>query len=136
VINAYSGRYVTLNGSGNYVITTASSTKIDGWIDTAWKPNHNQTATSASTPFTCSATEGGEVLEGTVSVHTENSAIWMPIYTGETLVASNKGAAVDLAVTGGIQYVRPSVTTHKQVIILEVDLVKNQAAVYANSASS
>lgn len=128
------GRYLTIDGNGNYALSGASSTKLDGWANTCYQPDHNGSSSSTNaTPFTASATDGASVVDGTRNIHTEDDAVWMP--SADTLVASNEGLQCDLIVTGSgstsKQQVKPSVTTNKVVQILDVDLVNNIALVYA-----
>lgn len=136
VINAYGYRYYTM-ASGVAALTIISDTQVDGFILTCYQPDHSGATTSSNaTPFTCSATTGKTVLEAIQEIYDPNAAVWGPCYTGETLTSSSIGAKCDLAVLSNIQYVRPSVTTHKHVIILDVDLENNLALIYANAAAS
>lgn len=133
VINAYGARFYTL-ASGLAALTVAADTQVDGWILTCYKPDHSGATTSSNaTPFT---TVAGQALEAQQEITTPDSAQWCPVYTGETVTAAMLGLKCDLAVLSNIQYVRPSVTTHKHVIILDVDLENNQVLVYANPAAA
>lgn len=129
-----SGRFMTIDGNGNYALSGASSTKLDAWAYTCHTPDHTgASGKSNSSYFIASATDGLSVAEGTRNIHTEDDAVWM--YSVETLTLANRGLQCDLVVTSSgstsIQQVKPSVTTNKVVQILDVDLVNNLALVYA-----
>lgn len=128
VLNAASGRFLTAS-SGNYALSTGSSTQIDGWTDRCFSVTHD--GTQGTTPFTSSATAGASVVPGTFEIHEEKFAKWIPAKTGITLATTDVGKLCDLDVTSNIQGVDPSTTTRTHVKIIEVDLVNNYAKVYA-----
>ncbi len=129
-----SGRFLT-EASGNYALTVASDTQIDAWGEDCFQilMDGNQGAT----PYPTRATYADAAYMTTVSLDKGiRFAQWLPVYTGETLIAGNVNLLCDLAVSGSttaaVQYVRPSVTTNKHVKIVAVDLINNYALVYAN----
>lgn len=129
------GRYFTFDSSGNIALSTASSTQIDGWVFTCFQTIRNGNQGKTPYPSTASFSAGDYYVEYTPDVKIPANACWLPVYTGETIAASNIGDKCDLAVIGSTtsqtQYVRPSVTTNKVVEILAVDIVNNYALVYA-----
>jgi hypothetical protein len=130
-----SGRYCTYDSSGNLALSTASSTQLDVWVYTCFQIIRDGNQGKTPYPTTASTSAGAYMVEATADIHTPANAIWMPVYTGETIALSNIGDLCDVAVIGSTtaqtQYVRPSVTTNKVLEILDVDLVNNYALVYA-----
>lgn len=123
VLRSNGGRYVTA-ASGNYGLTEAADTRIDGWVESpVFRVVHD--GNQGTTPFTSSSTAGLDVAKGTTDIHQDRFAFWMPAATGDTLSDSLKGTLCDLALEGSAgtttQVVATTVTTNKVVKILGVD---------------
>lgn len=134
VLSAYGSRFLTLDGSGNAVLSGAASTQIDRWTDTCYMPDHSGASTQTNvTPFQGSSSAGVSNCEGTENVHTEDDAVWIP--SADTLTVAMTGTICDLIITGAgvttLQLLKPTVNVRSVVKILNVNVKDQLALVYA-----
>jgi hypothetical protein len=115
VVSGTSGRFVTIDSSGNAIITVASSTTLYGFIEAAAQ--------------TCSATAAATVLPAIVDC---NTIFRIPVFnaggTAGGSLANWKaiiGKKLDLKVDTGIQYLDADVTTRGHVIVVGADAFAN-----------
>lgn len=110
VIKAASGRFVTIDSSGNGTITGAASTTIFAFIEAAEQ--------------TCSSTARGTVLPGVVNYDT---IFRIPVNNAATAGGSAAlwnaiiGKKLDLRVDSNIQGLDADVTTRGHVIVVNAD---------------
>lgn len=124
------GRFLT-EASGNYGLTGAANTQIDGWTDVCYSVAHD--GTQGTTPFTSSATAGATHVPITRDLHQARYAFWIPAISTVTLVAGDINLICDLAVESSgsttKQGVDTGTTTRGHVKIIGLDLVNNLALV-------
>ena len=134
-INADSGRFVTENAAGFFIVSVTASASIEGWLYDCYTPDHSGTyAKTNASGITTSTTAGGTVLVGTDEITTPENAVWMPVLSTYTLTAANVGDICDLNYTNSgttaKQTVDPATNTVHHVKILDVDLAHQYALVY------
>lgn len=104
ILKNQSGRIVTIDASGNALLTTASDTTIFGAIEDAAQTT---SSTAGATKCNC-ITKVGAIYR-------------VPITSGTYARATHRGKKLDLTVTSGQQGMALSTSTRGHVIVLDGD---------------